>query len=237
MKARKNSPEPVKRGDVAKFQEERQGLEVQLIDEVLKSRRRAWQVCSVLTVITLLSLASNGLTIYRYSQPVPPNLMALRDNGEVTQIALTRQEASYGQAIDTYWVSQFIIHRETYQYSVQQLHYDAMALIADGPVADEYLGLYKGTNGMANRLKDSEQTTVNINSVLVDEKNGIATVRFTTTRRDFSKPLPDAPKHWIATVGYAYEQLPLNSQQRQINPLGLRVKSYDKHEESVGFGG
>ncbi|HCB4700148.1 TPA: type IV secretion system protein, partial [Klebsiella pneumoniae] len=157
-----------------------------------------------------------------------------KDTGEVSQVKITRDEATYGDVIDQYWISQFVIHRESYDYNSIQVDYDAMSLMASGDVADEYLSMFKGPNRIDKRLGDSERTTVHINSVITDREHGVATVRFTTQQRIRQRPNPEPPRYWIATIAYEYKALPMTAQQRYINPLGFRVTSYRKNAENVG---
>ena len=61
---------------------------------------------------------------------------------------ITRDEATYGDVIDQYWISQFVIHRESYDYNSIQVDYDAMSLMVSGDVADEYLSMFKARTAL-----------------------------------------------------------------------------------------
>jgi len=73
MKLALNKPGvmPVTADDLEKYKEERQGLEVDLLDEILGSRQRAWKVAGWAIGVGLFGMALAGFVVWRYSQPVP----------------------------------------------------------------------------------------------------------------------------------------------------------------------
>ncbi|HAT2688803.1 TPA: type IV secretion system protein, partial [Citrobacter freundii] len=170
---------------------------------------------------------------YRYSQPIPPFLLTLNpSNHEVSQVKLTRDDATYGDEIDKYFLTQYVIHRESYDFYSLQVDYDAVGLMSTPNVAEAYLSRFKGKQGIDKVLGDSETTRVSINSTILDREHGVATIRFTTVRRSRSNNFDDPPKRWIAILGYEYKSLAMNASQRYINPLGFRVTSYRVNPES-----
>jgi type IV secretion system protein VirB8 len=234
----KNKVKAISREDLSKYHEETQGLERDMVNEILTSRSRAWKIAGAFFIFAVISMITAVGVIIRFAQPLPAYLTTInKDTGEVSQVKITRDQATYGDIIDQFWISQFIIHRESYDYDSIQVDYDAMSLMAYGDVADDYLSMFKGPNRIDRRLGDSERTTVHINSVITDRKHGVATIRFTTQRRMNQRANPDLPRYWIATIAYEYKALPMTAQQRYINPLGFRVTSYRKDAENVGVVG
>ncbi|HBV4265969.1 TPA: type IV secretion system protein [Klebsiella pneumoniae] len=232
---KKNKNQAITREELNKYHEETQGLERDMVNEILNSRSRAWKTATAFFVFAVVSMVTAVGVIIRFAQPLPAYLTTInKDTGEVSQVKITRDEATYGDVIDQYWISQFVIHRESYDFNSIQVDYDAMSLMAAGEVADEYLSMFKGPNRIDKRLGDSERTTVHINSVITDRAHGVATVRFTTQQRIRQRPNPEPPRYWIATIAYEYKALPMTAQQRYINPLGFRVTSYRKNAENVG---
>jgi type IV secretion system protein VirB8 len=231
----KKKPVPVTREDVEKYRAERRGLEVDVLDEVLLSRRRAWQVASGFGALAAVAFIMAGGTVLRYSQPIPEHMLWMnKDTGEVQQVALMRGETTYGDVIDSYWVSRYVVHHESYDFYSAQADYDAVGLMSSGQVADDYQQRYRGTDAMDKRLGDSENTVVHVTSVILDREHGIATVRYTTTKKYRQRPLPEPTQYWIATVAYKYVVSPMTATQRYINPLGFCVTSFRTNAESVG---
>ncbi|ECB6713972.1 type IV secretion system protein [Salmonella enterica] len=230
MRSKRNG---LTREAIKEFNESRKGLEVDLLNEVLSSRQKAWYVAGGASIITVVCLCLAGFVVHRYSEPLPPYLLTInKDTGEVSEIKITRDQASYGEDLDVYWLSQYVIHRETYDFYSGQVDYDAVSLMSTPEAAEDYLKRYRGPNKIDKVLGDSETTRVSIRSVIPDPAHGVATIRFTTTRRARSNPVDDQPKHWIAIVGYEYRALAMNAKQRQINPLGLKILSWRINPET-----
>ncbi|WP_045757467.1 type IV secretion system protein (plasmid) [Xanthomonas albilineans] len=230
------SPTAVTRDTIDQYRQERRGLEVDILDEILLSRKRAWMVAAGFGV---LSVAAIGLTMFivdRYSQPLPQHILAWdRQTGAVEQLSLTKDTKSYDEITDSYWISQFVQHYESYDFNIAQLDYDAVGLMASPEVAEQYVARYKWgtTDAIDKRVGDSENTRVHINSVILDPASGTATVRFTTTRKVRQRPTSEPPQYWIAIIGYKYEKSLMTASQRNLNPLGLRITSYRVNSESA----
>ncbi|HBT7049066.1 TPA: type IV secretion system protein, partial [Klebsiella pneumoniae] len=173
-----------------------------------------------------------GYVVHKYSQPIPAHLLTLNEaTHEVQQVKLTRDQTSYGDEIDKFWLTQYVIHRESYDFYSVQVDYTAVGLMSTPNVAESYQSKFKGRNGLDKVLGDSETTRVKINSVILDKPHGVATIRFTTVRRVRSNPVDDQPQRWIAIMGYEYKSLAMNAEQRYVNPLGFRVTSYRVNPE------
>jgi type IV secretion system protein VirB8 len=82
------------------------------MDEVLKSRRTAWMVATGSAVVTVLH-SLIGYVVHKYSQPIRTSANAQQATHEVQQVKLTRDQTSYGDEIDKFWLTQYVIHRET----------------------------------------------------------------------------------------------------------------------------
>lgn len=67
---------------------------------------------------------------------------------EVSQVKLTRDEATYGDEIDKYFLTQYVIHRESYDFYSLQVDYDAVGLMSTSNVAESYLSKFKGKQGI-----------------------------------------------------------------------------------------
>ncbi|MBB9041933.1 type IV secretion system protein, partial [Escherichia coli] len=183
-------------------------------------------------VVTVFALSLVGYVVHKYSQPIPAHLLTLNEaTHEVQQVKLTRDQTSYGDEIDKFWLTQYVIHRESYDFYSVQVDYTAVGLMSTPNVAESYQSKFKGRNGLDKVLGDSETTRVKINSVILDKPHGVATIRFTTVRRVRSNPVDDQPQRWIAIMGYEYKSLAMNAEQRYVNPLGFRVTSYRVNPE------
>lgn len=141
--SRADKNEAITKADMAVFQQERQDLETDLLSEVLNSRRTAWWAATGLGGLAAVAFAVAGLTMYRYSQPVPAHMLVLNPDGSIQQVSLLTPQSTYGEVSDTYWVSGFIRHYETYEFNTVQADYDAVGLMSGPDVAEQYQNRYK----------------------------------------------------------------------------------------------
>lgn len=237
-KKKDEAPKGVTRDRMDQYKKERRGLEVDLLDEVLKSRVVAWVLGATGVIVGVVCLGIAAFVIHRYSQPIPPYLLTLnKQTGAVQQISIMKnQKDSYGERIDSYWVSQFVTHYESYDFYSIQSDYEAVGLMATPKVARPYLEQFAGENPKDDRLGDTRTKRVHVSSVMVDTEDHIATVRFTTQIKYRQRPLPEPKEYWIATIAYKYVNFPMTAEQRRINPLGFRVTSYRVQPVSVADG-
>lgn len=227
----KRKAKPIKKADMSTYLKESRGLERDLLTEIVRSRRRAWAVAGVAGLMGILGL---GAGIAGLSQPSPEPLILRVDNatGAVDQVTAIRiHEASYGEVVDEYWINQFILNRESYDYNTIQQNYETTALLSSPTVQQEYYKLYEGPGAIDSVLSNKARIKVSIKSIQPNNR-GQASVRFTTTevRENGSAPIT---KDWIATVGYNYVQAPMSRIDRRINPLGFQVTSYRADPEQV----
>lgn len=222
---------PVKKEELATYLEESRGLERDLLSEFGKSRRRGWLVGGAGLVFGIFGFATAMVAV---SQEVPPPLVLRVDNatGAIDQVtAMQVHEASYGEIVDEYWLNQFILNRESYDYHTIQQNYETTALLSAPEVQREYYELFNGPNALDVTLSNRARIKVKIKSIQPNNQ-GQATVRFTTTEIRDNGTVPMA-QDWIATIAYRYVQGPMNRSDRRVNPLGFQVTSYRADPELI----
>ena len=234
--SKRERQDKVGKHELKQYMDERNTLEAHLLSEVFKSRGRAWKAAGGMLLITLFSLSVLGVVVYRYSQPIPPNMLTINeDTGEVRSVSLLQEEVSYGQALDEYWVARYVQHREAYNYYAQQEHFDAVMLMSARHIGNEYASQFGGEEGKDVRWGDRRVVSVNVTSVMLNEDNpGTATVRFQTQTNERSRSRPNPPEYWIAQLSFHYPSSLMTSDQRQLNPLGFHVRAYDVQPERLG---
>lgn len=191
--SRADKNEAITKADMAVFQEERQNLETDLLDEVPEIPSSClvgsdWPGCSGRRGVGRDRL-HHGC---RYSQPVPAHMLVMNSDGTIQQVSLLTPQSSYGDVADTYWVSTFIRHYESYEANGAGRRYDAIGLMAGPDVAEDYQKRYKwGTKeAMDKTVGDRKSVKVKVSSVILDRETGIATVRFSTTERSTVPVVP-----------------------------------------------
>ncbi|WP_455476211.1 virB8 family protein [Bartonella sp. B17] len=221
---------PVKAERLNTYYEESKGLERELISEFIKSRKTAWRVAGAIGILGLLGMICGVIGFF---QPAPTPLVLRVDNttGAVDVISVMREhEDTYGEVVDRYWLNQYVLNRETYDYNTVQLNYDTTALLSAPEVQQEFYKIYDGENARDKVLSNKARITVKVRSI---QQNGLghATVRFTTQQVSSNGTVDGPQHHQIATIGYTYVGAPMKSSDRLLNPLGFQVTSYRTDSE------
>src|SRR5476651_2917115 len=180
MKFRKGAGEPIARSQLAVLAKEMSDAELDLREEEQKSKRIAWRVASGAFVFALGCLVLTGVVVVQYAQPVPASILAYNTNdpASIQEVSLTADKKSYGELTDNYWVGQFILAYESYDYTTIARYYEQVGLMAMGNVATDYKAIYAGKDARDKQWGNTRTITTDVISVLRDEKTGTATIRF-----------------------------------------------------------
>lgn len=226
-----NKKEKISKADLKKYYEESKGLERNLLSEYAKSKKIAWNVATVGLVFGLIGFSAGFAGFYQEA-PTPLVLRVDNATGAVDMVSTVKNmEDSYGEIVDEYWLNQFILNRESYEYNTIQHNYDTTALLSAPDVQKEYYELFTGSKARDVVYGNKVQIKVNVRSIQPNGK-GQAIVRFQTKQINKNGVLPST-QDWIATVGYRYIQVPMNRSDRRINPLGFQVTSYRVDPELI----
>jgi type IV secretion system protein VirB8 len=233
---------PVKSDDVQRYLEESRGLERDYMAEILRSRQVAWYLAigsSSLLAVALLALLF--LTPLKTNTPFVLRVDNATGHVEVLT-TLRKSESSYGEVVDSYFLNQYVLNREGYDYNTIQNAYNTTALLSDPEVQREYYAIFEGVQARDKVLKDHAKIIVQVRSITPtpetdssgtsSPENGIAVVRFSTQIKHSNGSIE--PLHnWIATIGYTYKDAVMSSVDRRINPLGFQVTSYRIDPETL----
>ena len=202
------------------------GIERDFITELLLSRRKAWWVAAGAGVLSLASiLAVAALTPLKEA----PELHVVRvDNAtgmieNVTQLNDAKED--YGERIARFFIHQYVLACESYDwYTIQNL-YDRCALFSSPAVQRDYYQKFKGENALDKRYADHTHVRVNVRSITLGP-NQSATVRFTRRTENTMNQAVGQPEHLLATLAYGYIDADLSEAIGRENPLGFQVLSY-----------
>lgn len=207
------------------------GLERELLVEIQKSKRTAWRVASVAMGAGLLGLLMGYLGM---SQDAPDPTVLRVDNttGAVERVSIIREETSYGEAVDSYFLNQYVLARESYEYYGIQRMFDTTRLMSSAEAWKSYEAKYTGNDALDKVLNTRAEDVVRVRSITPNVDNGTATIRYTTQRK-YANGSSDPVKHMIATVTYNYVRAWMTEEERRINPLGFVVTSFRADPEVV----
>lgn len=231
-----SSAKPIKADELNRYLEESRGLERDFIGEILASRKIAWRVACGFGLLALLAFIT-AIVAARREAPTPMVLRIDNSTGSVDVLTtIAKQEKTYGEIVDIYWLNTYVLNRESYDYNSIQMLYDTTALLSTPEVQREYYSIYDGQDARDKVLKDHTRIIVKILSITPDLGGGKATVRYTSQEKS-SNGQVGTLNHLIATIAYKYTDAPIGLVDRRINPLGFQVTSYRTDPESVTIDG
>lgn len=220
-------PEAIKSEDIAAWLEQSRGLERDHLGELVKSRKRAWQVATGAGLIALASVvAVAGLTPLKQ----PPEMYVVRvDNatGTIEHVSTLGQPMEdYGQRIAKYFLNTYVLNCESYSWQTIQEQFDTCALLSSVPIQTQYGQRFEGQEAVTTRLGTLGTVDVQVHSITLGA-NQSAIVRFTKAEREVSTGNITKVRHLIATMAYQYADVPLTEAVARRNPLGFQVMRYD----------
>lgn len=201
------------------------------IERTRKNAKIAWYVAGGSMIIAGLAVgAVLGLTPLK---TVEPFVIRVDNNTGATDIVTTmkKQEKSYGEVIDKFWLAQYVRYRESYDWQTVQDTFDATNLLSAPPEQEAFSRIYKDNPSAPHKiLHDTARVTVKINSIAF--VGDMAQVRFEKAIIPLNKSttIPE-PQRYIATIAYEYKNAGMRDEDRLVNPLGFQVTSYRVDKE------
>jgi len=217
---------PVKASDFDRYVIESEGFERDWAAELRSSRKVAWIVAGIGLLVGLIGMAAGvaGLS----QTPAPPVVLRVDSaSGAVDVIGTMPVEVqSYDEQTDKYWINDFMLCREGYDWNTIQTCYEKIGLMASPQVQADYARLYNDIDGRHIKLSNRAHIIPHITSITPHLENRTATVRF-TTQLIHENGTKEPPQRFVATLAYRYVyDAKLTEAQRLINLLGFQVTSY-----------
>jgi len=230
MRKKKNDQIESKK-DLEAFISETVGLERDLLSELQKSKKTAHTVAAVAVFAGLLGLGA-GYAGLSQKAPDPVVLRVDQTTGAVERVSIMEEQITYQQSVDIYFVNQFVLNREGYEYNTIQRMYDTTRLMSGFEPWQAYEALYSGPNARDAVLNNRAEIVVRVRSITTDPATSTATVRFFTQTK-WTNGRVEKPQYMIATISYTYVRAAMTEEERRINPLGFVVTSYRADPEVI----
>ncbi|ELS7696534.1 type IV secretion system protein [Campylobacter coli] len=197
-----------------------------------KSNKRAWLIAFISIFIAIISIIA--VVLLTPLKTIEPYVIRVDNTTGMVDILtmLDEKEIKANEALDKYFISTYVKAREGYYYDLLNQDYLLTQLMSSEKVANEYRALYEGDNARDQILKNSNEVSVQILSIVLGESNGVktATVRaIITTKNLTSKGTTQATK--VITLSYDYILAKASEENRILNPLGFKVTNYRIDEE------
>lgn len=221
----------MKSSDYERYLSESEGIERDWHEDLRKSNRTAWRVTAVALALAVLGFAAGYAGMSQ--EPAPPAVVRVdKATGAVEYVGVMRDvEQSYGEQSDKYWINNFMLCRESYDWHTIQECYNKMGLMASPTVQADYSKLYNDTDGRQVTLATNARIIPHVISITPNLETSTATVRFTTQKVE-SSGLKGPEERWVATLAYRYvTTAALSESERRINLLGFQVTSYRTDRE------
>ncbi|HEF8592163.1 TPA: type IV secretion system protein [Campylobacter jejuni] len=197
-----------------------------------KSNKRAWLIAFISIFIAIISIIA--VVLLTPLKTIEPYVIRVDNTTGMVDILtmLDEKEIKANEALDKYFISTYVKAREGYYYDLLNQDYLLTQLMSSEKVANEYRALYEGDNARDQILKNSNEVSVQILSIVLGESNGVktATVRaIITTKNLTSKGTTQATK--VITLSYDYILAKAREENRFLNPLGFKVLTYRIDDE------
>lgn len=196
----------------------------------------------LLTFITLLSLVCTLATVLviAYLTPlktVEPFVIQVDQKTGITQTVdpLTARELTANEAVNNFFIVQYIRAREGYQINDLARNYDIVRLMSDsGRVYPEFVTQANPNNPLSNaaRLGTSGTRTVKFKSFTY-LKPQLLQIRLLIEERGDGGSAGGMQYHKILLLAFEYVKMNLTIEERYLNPLGFRITDYRMDEDIV----
>ena len=228
----------VRTGERDKFFKDGRSWEHDREQRIDRSEKRAWKVAGVTSLIALLSM---GAHIARDLRPVAaPPIVAIDKVTGNTEIIRAGDDVSknYSELLSQFFCNQYVIARESYQYTSLQTDYDRILAWSSDDVGRMYSKVFEGDNARDKKLGPATEERINVISVTPpsDATNRMV-VRYVKTTRRNGADVAEPPQPFIVTMAFEFKPSARGVAKDLIaNPLGFKVTSYRSDSELVPTG-
>ncbi|WP_239480548.1 virB8 family protein [Parashewanella hymeniacidonis] len=212
--------------------------------QIKRSEKRAWRCCILLTLIAVLQ--GVGLLCLLPLKTIEPFVIRVDNNTGLVDVVSTL--ASQGQvkvkaqeALDKYWLGQYVQHREAFQWQTRSYDRKLVALLSADNVQQDYgaeTDPKSYPQAPLNLYGQSAQVLTHIYAISFISKDKVAGEQQTTALVRYSKQIKRIGEvhpltHWVATITFVYRNAPMSLENRRLNPLGFQVVSY-RNDQATG---
>jgi type IV secretion system protein VirB8 len=199
-----------------------------------RSERRAWTVAIASAIMTVLSWLA--IVLMMPLKTTEAYVVRVDNATGVPDIvtAMEDKKVTGDEVMDKYWLAQYVLARETYDWHTLQQDYDKVGLLSSPNVGKEYAEQFEGKEALDKRYGEKIRATVKVISV-VPSGADTGTVRFIKTTKRVDEEGPGTATSWVATVAFEYRNPSIiKESQRLVNPFGFQVLSYRVDPEMIG---
>lgn len=192
---------------------------------IANSEHRAWNITKGSCTLTALSWLA--LVLLMPLKTEVPYVAMVNEVTGYTQLLTTLNEDTISKqdALDAFWVGNYVRTREVYDWYTLQDSYDTTLLMSSPDVGRDYAGIFEGDDALDSVWGKRIKAQVRLLSKPII-KNNTATVRFEKTLKSVEDSRKGQSTTWIATLAFRYKTDAQSDEKRLKNPLGFEVVSY-----------
>ena len=210
-----------------------------------ESVRQQRDILLVVTLLSLFGAATSGFVVMWITpyKSVEPYVIQIDEKSGIVQRVdpVQRTEFTSSEAIDRYFVVQYVRAREEYVPSIFTQQYNLVRVMSTQPIFRRYAQQVSRSNEQSplNVLEALGRRSVTFKNISFIGRNEqfpratkVALVRIMT--EDFNyKNSNRVQSHRLITVEFQYANLALNEEERFLNPIGFLVTDYQNAQEVV----
>ena len=175
---------------------------------IANSEHRAWNITKGACALTALSWVA--LVLLMPLKTEVPYVAMVNEVTGYTQLLTTLSEETISKqdALDAFWVGNYVRNREVYDWYTIQDSYDSTLLMSSPDVGRDYANIFEGDDALDSVWGKRFKAQVRLLSKPII-KNNIATVRFEKTLSSVEDSRKGQSTTWIATLGFKYKTVAL----------------------------
>ncbi len=192
----------------------------------------------IFALITLIALGTTFMSLFIIAQLIPqksiePYVIQIDPKTGITETVdpLTAKELTSNEAVNNYFIVQYIRAREGYNATDLVHNYNIVRLMSEQKnVYPRFLDAAGPNNPESNiaRIGTLGTRTITFKSISYLSPQ-IAQARVTITEKGLQQRPTEY--HRIILVAFEYVKMNLSTEERYLNPLGFRVNDYQINED------
>jgi len=196
-----------------------------------RSKKLAWSIAGVATLAAVAgSIAVAGLTPLK---KVEPFVVRVDNSTGIVDVvsALADTPQTYDEAVTKYFAARYVRAREGYVASEAEESFRVVSLLSNQQEQTRFASWYRGSNPESpqNIYGHSGTSTVTVKAISLISKS-VASIRYLRAVRNGDET---KTTHWVATLTFAYVNVPISTTDRLTNPVGFVVSEYRTDPEVV----
>jgi len=212
---------------------EANGWETDAVARANRSAKLGWIVGFIGLATGLCAvIAIMGLTPLKQVVPV---VIRVDNATGITEVVeqLTNAKTNYQEAINRYFLQQYVRYREGFNRATAAHNYTAVGLMSVRNEQTSYAEWFTPRNPTSplNTHGEGHRTEISIRSTSFLNAE-TALVRFIREQHQPGMARPIL-SYWAATITFTYQNPPTSQTDREINPLGFQVTGYRVDPESL----